>query len=258
MEEVKWAEEITWKEFADLLKETDVGIVPIGVLEVHGYHGPLGFDNYIAEEIAERLAKKVKSIVFPILKYGNNTTRYDCTMWLGTISISSETLANLYTEIGKELARQGIKRIVFVNGHYCNTPALEIAASRIWMETGVAVGILEWFMVARDEIRKISLWEPHADETETSMLLATKWARLVDLSKAVANPGVNVSEEEREWRTLLLGSKITHAEDERYLSKAGNYGDPRLATKEKGDRVIDVTVERGVKLIEALKAHVKK
>ena len=47
-------EEMTWKEVADALQQTDICIIPVGAIEQHGYHLPLGTDTYIAQEIACR------------------------------------------------------------------------------------------------------------------------------------------------------------------------------------------------------------
>ena len=186
----KCADEMTWKEFSDWIRESDVTIIPVGVMEVHGLHAPLGFDNYIAEEIAKRLATKAKCLLLPVVKYGCCKIVYDATFWPGTISISPETMASLYAEIGTELARQGVRRIVFVNGHFCNTPALDIACYRIWSQTGTACGILEYWNVVPDELMAIREKGAgmHADEAETSLLLCSSGARFVDLSKAVKNP----------------------------------------------------------------------
>ena len=95
---VDWknADEMTWKEFSDRIRESDVAIIPVGVMEVHGLHAPLGFDNYIAEEIAKRLAVKAKSLLMPVVKYGCCKIVYDATFWPGTVSISPETMASLY------------------------------------------------------------------------------------------------------------------------------------------------------------------
>lgn len=85
----------------------------------------------MAEEIAWRLAKKVPSILMPAVRYGCQEVGYSGSHWSGAISISAETLLSLYFDIGKELLCQGVRRLVFVNGHLGNTPILELEAYKI-------------------------------------------------------------------------------------------------------------------------------
>ncbi|MBI4317380.1 MAG: creatininase family protein [Chloroflexi bacterium] len=249
--------DLTWKEYENAVRETDVGIVPVGVSEQHGLHAPLGADTHIAEEIARRLAERAKALLFPTLHYGCILVVYDGRAWPGAISISAETLSGICTEIGSELARQGMRRIVFVNGHICNSPPLQIAAYNTWSRTGAAVGLLEWWIVVRPEAERLGIRSaPHANEIETSMMLASRDAApLIDLSKAVPNPGPDYSSEEM----ILLRNRtaFTRALDHRDVHEAGSYGDPSNATRELGERLIDMAVEHGLTMIEALKHHVR-
>jgi len=262
-----WADEMSWKDFADLLKKTDMAVVPIGVMEAHGPHAPLGFDNWIAEEIAKRLALKLNALLMPVVKYGNCDVAYDATMWPGTISISLETMTSLYTDIGRELARQGIKRVIWVSGHFCNQPALFSAMYKVWHEWGTTGGILEYWVILNDlGIDKLfpDRIGGHADEVETSLLLATEGARFVDLEKAVANPGCNLpypyKDEPRStayevFMRRLGRTTFEYAED--FLHESGSMGDPKKASVEKGNKIIDAAVEVGVEMAQSLKRYVK-
>ena len=101
MEEIKKMAEITWPEFSELMKETDIALIPVGTLEEHGHHLPLGTDAFSAENIAARIAKKVKCIILPPILYGNNIECWNTSQWPGSINISSETLATL-ERLGKK------------------------------------------------------------------------------------------------------------------------------------------------------------
>jgi len=177
--------------------------------------------------------------------------------WPGTISIGSDLLSNICFEFGKEVVRQGARRILFVNGHFQNCGALSRAAFKLFKETGAAVGMLEWFTAAHKEWSKYS-FAPHADQVETSLLLISKRADLVDMKKAVANSvGFPPYDDEKILWERVLFDKYTFASDERYLDK-GNFGDPTKAKKEIGDEVINVTVDVGVAMLKAMEKHVKK
>lgn len=255
MEKVYKMDELTWPEFADLVKETDIALIPVGSMEEHSLHGPLGTDNFIADELAQRIAKKVKAVLYPVLKFGHGWSGFDTTMWPGTLSISAETLTSLYKELAEELVRHGLKRILFVSGHWNNTTCLDIAAFKIWKETGAAVGIFEWFIAMHAEAYSHTN-AIHADEVETSLLLATEQANLVRMDRAVANPNPAPPFEDEKflWERMIF-SKITGRYDERYLHK-GNFGDPRKATKDLGNELLDGSTELAVKMLEAMKKHV--
>lgn len=242
-------EEMTFEEFRDAVKQTDKAVIPIGVIEVHGPHGPLGFDNYICEEIAERLAEQTDALLLPALKYGCCKMVYDQTVFPGTISISVKTLIDLYTEIGTELARQGVKRIIFVNGHFGNSAALETAVFQIWEKTGTAVGVLEHWTAASDLRSKLFTKPGHGGESETSLLLASKGAKLLKMDKAVEHSRP-FTPAEKELQSV--GARI-------YSQVLGvpSYGDPKLATKEKGEQAINATVKKGLAMFEVLAKNVR-
>lgn len=254
--------EITWKDFETALLNTDAAIIPVGVIEHHGLHAPMGLDTFVAEEIAKRLSQNANALLVPVVNYGCLKVSKIATMWPGTISISPETMANLYSEIGTELARHGVKRIVFVNAHVGNGPALEIAISRIRDKTGAAVGILEWWAAAKEELKKYAMETPfkadHAGEIETSMLFASNGARFAKMERAVANPFPSPSEllSKEEYDMYMNGIKFVRDMDQRYLGASGNYGDPKKASAEKGDAIINATVATGMALLKALSRYV--
>jgi creatinine amidohydrolase len=254
---VKRVEEITWEEAQAHLEVSDVAVVPVGVLEPHGSHGPLGFDSYIAEEIGERLAEASNAFLLPTLKYGCCTLGYDWRNWPISLGISVETLTGLYTEIGLELSRWGIRRIVFVNGHVPNHSILDIAASKIWSVTGTAVGILDWWSGAPRETSEMKGYGygTHADQVETSILLATKASKMAKMDRATATKP-HVSPEE--WEMYVDKVRYTRKMDERWVGKSANFDDPTKASREVGEKIISATVQRGLRLLKALEHNVAK
>jgi creatinine amidohydrolase len=63
-------EEMSWIEFRDAMKETDLVIIPVGVVEEHGCHNPLGTDVLIAEECAKLIGERAKVPVAPVMPFG--------------------------------------------------------------------------------------------------------------------------------------------------------------------------------------------
>jgi creatinine amidohydrolase len=246
--------ELSWDEVERRLQTTNVALVPLGSVEPHGRHAPLGLDAFVAEEIADRVAAIAGGLVFPPLHLGTLSLIQDFRALPGGVSIDTDVLLALYTNIGVRLGEAGFKRILFVNGHGPNGPLLAVAAYQIRDRVGAEVGVLEWWSSAGDVIAEIKgfNYANHADHIETSLLLATPHGPLVDLSKAVRNSPTVEDVDPDEKAIYLKKIPYTHNFDERWVGTSGNMGDPSQANGEDGDRVIEATVQMGVKLLGVL------
>jgi creatinine amidohydrolase len=94
-------------------------ILPVGVVEEHGAHLPLGLDSFAAEVYAEAAAphleeKGYEVVVAPTIPYGVARAAID---FPGTLSLEPQTLKSLVVDIGRSLARHGLDRFVILNGH---------------------------------------------------------------------------------------------------------------------------------------------
>lgn len=94
-------------------------ILPVGVVEEHGAHLPLGSDSFAAEAYAAATAPHLEQsgyevIIAPTVPYGVARAAID---FPGTLSLEPETLKSLIVEIGCSLAKHGLKRLVILNGH---------------------------------------------------------------------------------------------------------------------------------------------
>jgi creatinine amidohydrolase/Fe(II)-dependent formamide hydrolase-like protein len=241
-------------EIEETLKTTDIAIVPVGAIEPHGRHAPMGSDTFIALEIAERLAAACGGLVFPPIPFGNVNLGYDFRYMPGTISLDSKLLIDLHRNIGTELARSGIRRIVFVNGHAPNTSILNIAAFEIRDEAGVEVGILEWWTCAPTVIEDIKGFNfaSHGDEIETSLVMATDGRDYVDLSRADVNSRTLEQITPEELALYKAKVPFTRTLDKRWIGRSGNMGDPTRATAAHGERIIARTIEVGLELLTVL------
>lgn len=245
---------LAWQHFAPEARRSDAIIVPIGCVEPHGRHAPLGTDTFIAQGIADRVAEASGAYVFPAIPLGTLNLLYDFRSAPGAISLDSRVLLDLYTNLGTELIRQGFARILFVNGHSGNAPLLQVAAFDIKDRAGGQVGVLEWWSAAREVIDNIKghSWGTHADEIETSILMAAAGEHLVDLEASVANPK-ELDELDDDERSLYKQKILfTRKLDRRWVGDSANMGDPSLATVEHGRIIIDRCVEVGVQILAVL------
>lgn len=104
--------EMTVKEFKKALEKTKTAVLPVGVVEQHGYHLPLGTDTIRAEEFSKRAAPKMNAVVLPAIPYC-----YSGGELPGTINISPQVFSLLVTDIVLELARLGFKNVVIFLAH---------------------------------------------------------------------------------------------------------------------------------------------
>lgn len=236
------------------LRETDAVIVPVGAMEPHGYHAPMGSDTFIAEAIAERLAQASGALVFPPIPLATINVGYDFRYMPGTISLEADILIDVYRNLGTELARSGFRRLVFINGHAPNTSVLNIAAYQIRDLAGAEVGILEWWTCAPAVIEEIKGFNfaSHGDEIETSLILASNAREFVDLDAAIVNSRTLEDLSAEELALYKAKVPFTRTLDERWIGPAGNMGDPTRATQAGGERIVARTVEVGLELLKVL------
>ena len=116
-------ENLREEEFDSAIKESGgVCVVPIGCLEMHGQHLPVGTDTMITKYIVEEAAKIEPVMVVPELYYGDVQGLYQ---WKGTITFSEKLLIKMLTELCSEIARNGFKKILILNGHGGNVALLK-------------------------------------------------------------------------------------------------------------------------------------
>jgi creatinine amidohydrolase len=106
--------ELDSRSFERRLSPHPVVIVPVGALEAHGPHLPLGADQIQAESTARALAERVGALVAPTIPYGSCPGARE---FPGTVSISLGTLSKYAGEVLEELARHGARKILVLSGH---------------------------------------------------------------------------------------------------------------------------------------------
>jgi acetamidase/formamidase/creatinine amidohydrolase/Fe(II)-dependent formamide hydrolase-like protein len=232
--------EIPWPEAERLLTPDRVVVLPLGAgSKEHGPHLPLGNDLILAEYEAARLVAARPVALLPTLTYGHYPSFVE---YPGTVSLSADTQRNVVAEICRSIARYGPRRFYVLNTGVSTMPPLQAAAAALARE-----GILMRFTdplqagkAAEDEVRQ-EKWGTHADEIETSMVLYMQPAA-VRMDRAVAD-GEHVHS-----GPLTRDPRRT----DRHYSPSGVFGDPTLATWQKGERITEATVASIIKDVDAL------
>jgi creatinine amidohydrolase len=137
-------DEMSWKEAEEAFQRSDTVIMPVGTLHAHG-PTPIGIDASSVEALADRVAKKTGLMTLPLLSYGENDKMRE---YPGTIAISQNVMEAFYTDICRSLHRNGIRKVIFLNGHGGNRETL-IRAGRNVRELGMLVAILEWWNIGK-------------------------------------------------------------------------------------------------------------
>jgi creatinine amidohydrolase/Fe(II)-dependent formamide hydrolase-like protein len=241
--------ELTWREAKARLKKVDVALLPVGAVEQHGPHLPLDTDAFDADYLARRVAEACsdpKPLVLPAISYGVSYHHADFT---GTISIANETLARLVYEIGISVSRNGIQKLVIINGHGGNSPALNYAAQKINRDVHIFVCVDSGETSDTDIYKFVETPnDVHAGEIETSTGLAVR-PQLVKMDQAKKHVPKFSS------RYLNFTSKrgVLWYAYTRKISPSGVMGDPTKATADKGEKIWEIMIAHLVSLIEDLK-----
>jgi creatinine amidohydrolase/Fe(II)-dependent formamide hydrolase-like protein len=245
----QWGE-LTWPEAEERFKQLDIALLPVGSIEQHGPHLPLDTDAFDAKYLARRIANACsdpKPLILPNISYG---VSYHHDEFKGTVSISNDTLAKLVYDIGISVSRNGIKKLVIINGHGGNSPALNHAAQMINRDAHIFV------CVDTGETSDVDIYalvetpnDVHAGEIETSTSLAVR-PHLVKMDQARREVPKFSS------RYLDFTSKrgVLWYAYTRKISHSGVMGDPTKASAEKGKKIWEMMITHLVALVEDLKS----
>ena len=139
-------ERITWPKAEQYFKESDLVLLPIGSIECHGRHMPLGTDTLIPNRILELLEEKSDILIAPTIPYGACES---LSPFPGTINIGSDVLYQFVNRVVQGLYDHGARKILILNGHGGNIKTIE----RIGLEfekKGALVVMLNWWLMAWD------------------------------------------------------------------------------------------------------------
>ncbi len=231
--------ELTWPEAKRRFQEVDVALLPVGAIEQHGPHLPLDCDAYDADYLAKAVAEYCeppRPLVLPLVSYGVSYHHED---FSGTLSVNPETLSQMVYDIGMSAVRHGITKLVIVNGHGGNSPALHFAAQMINRDAHI------FTCVDTGESSDPDIYamadtpnDVHAGEIETSTTLATRphMVRAGKIRKFVPR----FSSRYLDFTSRRSVGWYAHTSK---ISPWGVMGDPTKGSSEKGERIWKVMIE---------------
>ncbi|HDD35284.1 MAG TPA: creatininase family protein [Candidatus Desulfofervidus auxilii] len=228
-------ETITMSDFKKQKKATI--ILPFGSIEAHGTHLPLGTDTFIAYALCLKAGEKTDTIVAPPFYYGvcRSTKAHP-----GTISISAFALRTLVKDLISNYVYQGFSHFLLFSGHAgsLHMAALkEVGEKMVEKELVEKIAILSILDLLDENIGLETKEDSHAGELETSLMLYLHplWVK-------------GEAKEDYPHFPLFLLTK----EKIKYWPSA-IWGNPLLATKEKGERFFNYLVKKLIDIIKEIK-----
>jgi creatinine amidohydrolase len=240
----KW-EELTAGDFKEAItKAQGTCLLPFGILEKHGPHLPLGTDLLNVRYVAEHAAQQEYAVIFPEYYAGQI---FEAKHEPGTIAYSPELQLHLLQETTDEMARNGCKKVVIVNGHGGNEDLLPYFAQTQLYKPHDYVVYVQW---GHEATKKVGAekngpdW--HAGESETSNVLVTH-PNLVHMERAGEESGAD------QKRVKLPENVYTGIW---WYARFPNHysGDGSTATKEQGEADVQSWINTVVRAIRAIKA----
>jgi len=243
--------DLSTREFAALDMTHVVALQPIGAVEQHGPHLPVRVDAAINEGIVKRalalMPDDLPVLVLPALPVGKSNEH---SAYPGTLSLSYETLARVWTEIGESVHRAGCRRIVYFNSHGGQPQVMDIVCRELRVRLGMLAVGCSWFRT----IDSGDLIDPaerrhgiHAGQSETSVMLHLH-PDLVDMDYANNFVPLSVTME-REGLMLTPEGAVGFGWQMQDLHPAGACGNASAADADTGRELVERAANALVRLL---------
>ena len=203
-------------------KKKPIAIIPIGSIEQHGPHLPISTDSDIVTEIASRLSKRINGMLLPTITYGISNEHFP----FFNLSIKKSTLSKILEDLCGSLIKNGISRIIIINGHYGNLDSLSDFERK---QKKKKIKIFSYWKYMKREF-------DHAGNVETSIMLA--------ISKSV-----NMKKAEKGFQTDGMSKqgilKMNKLAQKSFPKVTGNgvWGDPTNSSARLGKKIIKEVVD---------------
>lgn len=239
--EIEWCR-LKAPELRMLAKRESIVIVPVASTEQHGPHLPTQVDCLLVGEIARRAAiqasAKTPTIITPVVWTG--LAEHHMSMG-ATISLHYAEFFAVLRGVCRSLVRHGFKKVLLLNGHGGNIAALTVAVNELAVEFDAPIATSTYWLLAQPAFAKILEKQAnvrHACEAETSMVLALA-PGLVDMALAAGAVGPTAPE-----LADVIGTAAAHRwQSFESRTNHGAIGDPRAATAEKGELLLQAAAD---------------
>jgi len=239
---MKW-EDLTSPEFGNIDRRLPV-ILNVAAIEQHGVHLPVKTDAAIGSFLTDLLdqASPETQLILPQVKVGCSSHHLD---FDGTLSVPHSAFQAYVTGILESVVNSGFRNLLLLNSHGGN-----IGIGQVTLETfgfdhpECKIAIASWWNIAAEELKNISetgkYGSGHACEIETSVMMASN-----QVGADAQIPEGLIATKSFDWTngSMLYGSQaVLYRTMAQLTNGTGIQGQPDAASKEKGQRIADVTV----------------
>lgn len=240
--------QLTWPEAEKRLKTTEVVILPFAAgAKEHGPHLPMNADRNVMEYLCRVAVDSVPVLVAPPILHGWFAAFRD---YPGTEVSDAAVFRNYVYQVAHSLIRSGARRIVLLNMGVSRASGLPlaIAAREMRTELGVPVLLISWDDLETIEVESIQeqIRGGHADEIETSinLYLNPQWVHMDRAVRDDVLPGPG-----KKYPGYKPGLFSRNSKDPAY-SETGLFGDPTLATAEKGKKILAIMTRNWIRALK--------
>ncbi len=223
-----------------IIKKNQIAIIPVGSIEQHGPHLPVSTDSDIVTEVARKISEKKGYLLLPTLNYGVSFEHAP----FFNLSIRESTLRTVLTDLCTSLLSNNIKTVFIINGHHGNLKPiknLDVKLKKISKNKLKVFPLSYWHFMDREF--------DHAGFVETSLMLAIS----KNVKMKLAKRGL-ITDEMTKKEIAKIGKLANQSFPK--ATKNGIWGDPRKATKKKGQMILAEIVENlGKKCQTCLTGH---
>jgi creatinine amidohydrolase len=227
----KWITELSWPEVEDALAGGAIGVLPVGAAaKEHGRHLPLSTDCTQVEWVAERIRERCDCLVWPTISYGYYPVFVE---YPGSISIDEEVFVSLVKNVLAGVSAAGAGRIAILNAGISTIAPLRRAFDGDGFPPEVRLVNLYDGPTFSATVARLAeqRWGGHADEVETSIMLALA-------------PESVVMRRARPALGRIVGGMFNRSDPAGpNYSPDGVNGDPTLASAEKGTAFLDAILD---------------
>lgn len=231
-----------------------VAVVPIGAIEVHGPHLPVGTDSIETYEIGLRAARAARVVLAPPVWYGNSRSFMD---FPGSIAIRPEVLKEFIRDIAVSLVRHGFDKIVLLDGHGGNYGILDVLIEDLHLETAALIcHARAWEMATVAKPEGTPDYDGHGGSSETSVMLVlcpddVDRDRFVDSAPQIdlSRHGSVFPSPSARYSRGAVSFPLTMSE----MVEAGHHGDPSHASTERGEALLAAKAAALAEFLQALK-----
>jgi creatinine amidohydrolase len=243
-------EEVAGFEIGDIASRHPLAIVPLGSLEFHGPHNPIGTDSIIVSGIADHVASRTNALLFPAVSFTQCPAH--TAHFRGTISIRPEVMTMYFADILRNVLHLGFRRVFILNGHDGNIGPGRGAVAEVANEVSDSALLFAswWEFLPGEMMKSIGMFRQangghgHGGPLETSAAAAFR-PELIHLNKARDLPEP----------PDLSGGAPYFLQKSAATDWPGYSGHVSESSAEKGRKLVKISEDGIVKLIENWLTH---